>query len=151
MTREIIEESYIYFAKRLSDHTLSYWKNLWLSQGYSAEDVKCWIDSRREIKVGETASYDLRKRDLYSKNNISIVRRVKFMGTKEERLFVEAYIRSKYSINTNMIHHGNDYFSCSNSKTIRGAENKFFGYVTEGFTMLSALKGKEYDYTCEVI
>lgn len=151
MTREIIEESYIYFAKRLSSETITYWKKLWLSQGSSEEDVTRWTTDRREVKIGETASYALRNRDLHYYNNIDIALRVKFMGTKEERLFVEAYIRTKYSANRNMIHHGNDYFSCSNSNTIKGAEHKFFDYVAEGFAMLSAIKGKEYNYTCETV
>ena len=151
MTREIIEESYIYFAKRLSFATITYWKKLRLSQGYSEEDIARWTADKREVKIGETASYTLRNRDLHYYSNIDITLRVKFMGTKEERLFVEAYIRTKYSANRNMIHHGNDYFSCSNSNTIKGAERKFFGYVAEGFAMLSAIKGKEYDYTCETV
>lgn len=151
MAREIIEESYIYFAKRLSYHTLSYFKKLWLSQGHSENDVKRWLNDEREVKIGETASYTTRRNNLRYNDCIYIALRVKFMGTKDERLFVESYVRSKYSANRNMIHHGNDYFSCSNSNTIKGAENKFFAYVAEGFALLSTVKGKHYDYTCEVV
>ena len=151
MTREIIEESYIYFAKRLSDFTLSYWKELWLSQGHSKDDVTRWINNDREVKIGETASYTTRRNNLHYIDRIDIALRVKFMGTKEERMFIESYIRTKYSINRNMIHHGNDYFTCSNSNTIKGAEHKFFDYVAEGFAMLSAVKGKKYEYTCETV
>ena len=151
MTREIIEESYIYFAKRLSHRTLSYWRELWLSQGHSEDDVKHWTDTHREVKIGETASYTTRRNNLRYIDGIDIALRVKFMGTKDERLFVESYLRTKYSMNCNMIHHGNDYFTCSNSNTIKGAEHKFFGYVAEGFALLSVVKGKKYDYICEAV
>lgn len=151
MTREIIEESYIYFAKRFYSHTLAYWKSWWLSQGYSEEDVTSWVNADREVKIGETASYTTRRNNLRYQDGINIALRVKFMGTKEERMFIESYIRTKYSMNRNMIHHGNDYFTCSNSNTIKGAERKFFDYVSEGFAMLSTIKGKQYDYACEVI
>ena len=151
MTREIIEESYIYFAKRFDSHTLTHWRKWWLSLGYSEEDVTRWVNADREVKIGETASYTTRRNNLRYQDRIYVALRVKFMGTKEERMFVESYIRTKYSMNRNMIHHGNDYFTCSNSNTIKGAERKFFDYVSEGFAMLSAIKGKTYDYTCEVI
>lgn len=153
--KECIEDSYIYFARHKtfysSNDTLNYWRNWWLNQGYSKEDVDDWIMADRQAKVGETASYTSRSKKLYSENGMRISRRVKFLGTKDERLFVESYVRLKYSTNSNMRHHGNDYFTCANTKTIKGAENKFFEYVAEGFALMSALKGKKYSYECEIM
>jgi hypothetical protein len=151
MKREVIEESYIYFAKRFSEHTFAYWRTMWLNLGLSEDEVDSLIRDKREVKIGETASYATRSHNLHYYDKIDIVLRVKFMGTKEERMFVESYVRSRYSINRNMIHHGNDYFTCANSNTIKGAERKFFDYVTEGFAMLSSIKGKKYEYAYEVV
>ena len=149
---ENIVESYIYFAKYGSQyHTCKELRTMWERQGHKKEDIDWWILLEKRVKVGETASYETRKNNLRYQNGVDIYRRVKFMGTKDDRLFIEAYIRAKYAANPNMEHIGNDYFNCANRNTIKGAENKFFAYVTEAFELLSQIKNKNYTFECEIV
>lgn len=146
---DAIEESYVYFARKLIGwSTITSLKKIWVRRGCSAEDIARWAKDYRLVKVGESASYNRRRSGL-SSDGMYIELRVRFMGTKDERLFLESYVRSKYSLNRNMIHHGNDHFLCANSNTIKGAQNKFFDYMAEAFAALSVLKGKTFEYTCE--
>jgi hypothetical protein len=153
MKREYIEESYIYFASRVyfykGNNNFTQRKNWEINRGiYSLEDINYFDKRDHEIKIGETASLKSRKDSLYYNDGILIRRKVKFEGTKEERLFIESYVRSKYSANKNMYHFGNDYFKCANSNTLKGAENKFFVYVAEAFEILSKIKNKNYNFEC---
>ena len=151
--KECIEESYIYFATRFDTNyckSLTERKLSWMARGYDETTVLRWIRGEKEIKIGETASFKNRLNHLYYNDGISIRRYVKFEGTKEERLFLESYVRSKYASNANMTHFGNDYFQCANINTIKGAQNKFFSYIAEGFELLSQIKHKNYNYTCEM-
>ena len=152
--KELIETSYIYIAESNTFNVFKSLKELteWrLKQGYTMERIKWEYHYDCRVKVGETASYETRKNNLRYKDAMTIVRRVKFEGTKEERLFVEGYVRSKYSANVNMRHYGNDYFSCTNRNTVKGAKNHFFALVAEGFELLSQIKHKNYTFECEIL
>lgn len=147
-------ESFVYFASRTNFngynwHTLTDIYKWRIDHNHYTEDkAKTEMYYYSVIKIGETASFDNRKNSLRYQDGISIRRYVKFDGTKEERLFIEAYLRSKYAGNRNMEHFGNDHFRCYNSKTIKGAENKFFQYVAEAFALLEQIKGRVYSYEC---
>lgn len=146
-------DSFIYFASRINFNSPCDWHSLaeiykWRIErnNWAKEEAKKDMRYYSEIKIGETANFGNRKNSLHYKDSISIRRFVKFNGTKEERLFIESYLRSKYAANRNMVHFGNDYFRCYNSKTIKGAENKFFQYVAEAFSLLEQIKGRKYSY-----
>ena len=151
-------ESYIYFARRWDYRMGSTHKNFsslyrWRMEGngYSEKEAKENVRFEGQIKVGETASFKTRERNLhYYDGGMDIQRYVKFDGTHDERLFVEAYIRCKYATNKNMEKDGNDHFYCRNINTIKGAENKFFQYCAEAFAMMEQIKGKKYSYECVV-
>ena len=145
------EESFIYFASRFNDG----WKDFTnlreyriRCNGYTEQEARESQAFYSVIKIGETASLRYRTKNLYYKDHMNIRRLVCFNGTKDERLFIEAYLRSKYASNRNMRHFGNDHFRCSNSKILKGAENKFFQYVAEAFALLEQVKKKEYSYEC---
>ena len=153
--KEFRSDSFIYFASRVDFNSPYEWHSLteiYKSRiernQWTEEEAKWSMHYYSEIKIGETANFENRKNSLYYKDDISIRRFVKFNGTKEERLFIESYLRSKYAANRNMAHFGNDYFHCYNSKTIKGAENKFFQYVAEAFILLEQIKGRKYSYEC---
>ena len=153
--KEFRSDSFIYFASRINFNSSYEWHSLAEIYRWRIEHNHCTEDEAKfsmryhsEVKIGETASFNSRKNSLYYNDDISIRRYVKFNGTKEERLFIESYLRSKYAANRNMVHFGNDYFRCYNSKTIKGAENKFFQYVAEAFAMLEQIKKRKYSYEC---
>jgi len=101
---------------------------------------------KRIFKIGETANLKNRTNTLWTQNRVKIARYVKFSGTKDERLFIESYLRSKYSANRNLAHFGNDHFKARNKNSFKGAENKFFVYVAEAFAMLETIKNKSFSY-----
>lgn len=110
---------------------------------YCKETVK-----ERDMKVGETGNLEMRQNMLWSNERISVTRYVSFKGTKDERLFIESYLRSKYSANCNLQHYGNDHFTARNKNNLKGAENKFFVYVAEAFAILEQIKNKPFKFTC---
>ena len=118
MRKEKTEKSYIYFAK----------------------------DTQREMKVGETSNLEQRQNVLWSTERINVSRYVSFNGTKDERLFVESYLRTKYSTNSNLRHYGNDHFKAQTKNNLKGAENRFFVYVAEAFALLEQIKGKAINF-----
>jgi hypothetical protein len=115
------EKSYIYFA------------------------VSANID-KRIFKIGESSNLENRANTLWTQNRVKIARYVKFNGTKDERLFIESYLRVKYSANCNLAHFGNDHFKARNGNSLKGAENKFFVNVAEAFAMLETIKNKSFSY-----
>ena len=145
-----MNDSYIYFGTRYGAGEVAFTKlyENWIARGYSEAKAKDWVADARLIKVGETANIYQRSNSLRCNEDTWIKRYVHFQGTKDERLFVESYIRSKYAANRNMEHCGNDHFYCRTSKTIKGAENKFFIYVAEAFALLEQIKGKTFNYEC---
>ena len=149
MKREKLKESYIYFAK--SQHFLNGMNMTETKAYYAAMGLPEQAQYARVIKMGETGSYGFRSRDLKNKYGMIISRRVKFVGTKDERLFIEGYVRSTFAHNTNMRHSGNDYFTCSNINTIKGAERSFFEIVAQGFEILSEIKKKNFSWECEIV
>lgn len=150
-----VEESYIYFGKRFEffiwHENFTQYRKKRLERGIDPQKIAKDLDYFREIKIGETASYYYRQENLRYKDGIYISRRVKFMGTKDERLFIESQIRTRYALNGNMGHHGNDYFWCLNTNTIKGAERKFFSYVADAFQQLSLMTGKNYECEYQVM
>lgn len=155
--KEFRTDSYVYFATRMDFMSKYGYRNL--TEYYNRcidffdeteEQAKRSMQYNSAVKVGETANFTSRKNSLNYNDDIIIRRYVKFDGTKEERLFIESYLRTKYAANRNMVHFGNDHFRCYNSKTIKGAENKFFQYVAEAFSLLEQIKGRKYSYECVV-
>lgn len=116
------EKSYIYFAK------------------HNSEDLK------RVFKVGETSNLEQRQNQLNADEGIKVSRYVSFKGTKDEQLFIEAYLRSKYAGNRNLQHYGLDHFKAYTMNNAKGAENNFFVYVAEAFAILETIKNKKYSY-----
>lgn len=112
---------------------------------FASEDIR-----EREMKVGETGNLEQRQNMLWSNERINVKRYVSFEGTKDERLFVESYLRSKYSANNNLRHFGNDHFKAQTKNNLKGAENKFFVYVTEAFALLEQIKGREIAFNTYV-
>ena len=104
----------------------------------------------REMKVGETGNLEQRQNMLWSSERINVTRYVSFNGTKDERLFVESYLRSKYSANNNLRHYGNDHFKAQTKNNLKGAENKFFTYVAEALAILEQIKGRPISFTTYV-
>ena len=109
---------------------------------YFAKENVC----EREMKVGETGNLEQRQNMLWSTERINVSRYVSFNGTKDERLFVESYLRSKYSANGNLRHFGNDHFKAQTKNNLKGAENKFFVYVAEAFAVLEQIKGRPINF-----
>ena len=103
--------------------------------------------TEREMKIGETSNLEMRQNMLWSTERINVSRYVSFNGTKDERLFIESYLRSKYSANGNLRHYGNDHFKAQTKNNLKGAENKFFVYVAEAFALLEQIKGKPIAFT----
>lgn len=112
---------------------------------FASEDIR-----EREMKVGETGNLEQRQNMLWSNERINVKRYVSFEGTKDERLFVESYLRSKYSANSNLHHFGNDHFKAQTKNNLKGAENKFFVYVAEAFALLEQIKGREIAFNTYV-
>lgn len=104
----------------------------------------------KEFKIGESANLYLRKNTLWSNERIEILRYVVFNGTKDERLFVESYLRSVYSANRNLKHFGNDHFKAQTRNNLKGAENQFFVHVAEAFAALEIIKHKKFTYQVHV-
>lgn len=102
--------------------------------------------AEREMKIGETSNLEQRQHMLWSTESITVSRYVSFNGTKDERLFIESYLRSKYSANRNLQHYGNDHFTSRNKNNLKGAENKFFTYVAEAFAILEQIKGRSISF-----
>ena len=101
---------------------------------------------KRIFKIGESSNLEHRTNTLWTQNRVVISRYVRFNGTKDERLFIESYLRAKYSANCNLAHFGNDHFKARNSNSLKGAENKFFVNVAEAFAMLETIKHKSFNY-----
>lgn len=99
------------------------------------------------FKIGETADIKQRINTLRYKEDTCIQQFVRWEGTKSERLFIEGYLRMAFESNRNMTHFGNDHFSCVNSNTLKGAQNKFFAIVEEAFHMMEMTWGRTYNYT----
>ena len=118
------EKSYIYFTEHATLH--------------------------RTFKIGETSNLETRGNNLWSQERMRVARYVSFDGTKDERLFIEAYLRSKYSANRNLAHFGNDHFTARTQNNLRGAENKFFLHVAEAFALLEIIKNKKYEFKTNV-
>lgn len=116
------------------------------------KEVKSYIyfakeeNNLRVMKVGETGNLEGRQNTLWSNEYINVSRYVSFNGTKDERLFVESYLRAKYSANSNLQHFGNDHFKAQTKNNLKGAENKFFTYVAEAFALLEQIKGREISF-----
>lgn len=125
--KTIIEDSYVYFGKMTP------------------------AVMKRDMKIGESADFNNRYKSLWSNERIRISRYVSFKGTKEERLFIESYIRTKYAANRNLCHYGNDHFRARTINNLKGAENKFFQYVAEAFAVMETLKHKKFPYECHII
>ena len=104
--------------------------------------------AQKVIKIGETNNITNRKNGLSNKENTILTKCVCFDGTKDDRLFIESYLRTRYAANSNMTHFGNDHFTCRTVNTVKGAENNFFVYVAEAFAMLEQIKHKHYSYEC---
>lgn len=101
---------------------------------------------RKQFKIGETGSLEQRQNQLWSNERMEVSRFISFDGTKDERLFVEAYLRSKYAGNRNLKHCGLDHFTARTLNNAKGAENRFFVYVAEAFALLETIKNKKYNY-----
>ena len=115
-----IETSYVYFGKHETN--------------------------KRQFKIGETANLEQRQVQLRLNEGTHICKYIKFDGTKDERLFVESYLRARYAGNRNLRHFALDHFNACTINNAKGAENKFFVYVAEAFALLEQIKGKHYDY-----
>ena len=122
--KPVVEKSYVYFGGTLS--------------------------AKRDFKVGESSNLKSRQNTLWSNERTTIRRYVSFEATKEERLFIEAYLRSKYAANRNLCHNGNDHFHARTTNNLKGAENKFFVNVAEAFALLEKIKGKQFTYYAHV-
>lgn len=122
--KPVVEKSYVYFGETLS--------------------------AKRDFKVGESSNLKSRQNTLWSNERTAIRRYVSFEATKEERLFIEAYLRSKYAANCNLCHYGNDHFHARTTNNLKGAENKFFVNVAEAFALLEKIKGKQFTYYAHV-
>ena len=122
--KPVVEKSYVYFGETLS--------------------------AKRDFKVGESSNLKSRQNTLWSNERATIRRYVSFEATKEERLFIEAYLRSKYAANRNLCHYGNDHFHARTTNNLKGAENKFFVNVAEAFALLEKIKGKQFTYYAHV-
>ena len=106
--------------------------------------------AKRDFKIGETANMKQRQTALWSQERTEVCRYVSFEATKEERLFIEAYLRSKYAANRNLCHYGNDHFHARTTNNLKGAENKFFVNVAEAFALLEKIKSKQFTYYAHV-
>lgn len=122
--KPVVEKSYVYFGETLS--------------------------AKRDFKIGESANLKSRQNTLWSNERTAIHRYVSFDATKEERLFIEGYLRSKYAANRNLCHYGNDHFHARTTNNLKGAENRFFVYVAEAFAMLEKIKNKQFTYYAHV-
>ena len=103
---------------------------------------------KRQFKIGETANFKQRNTKLWSDERMQISRYVVFEGTKDERLFVESYIRMMYTSNCNLEHFGNDHFKTRTENNRKGAENQFFTMVAEAFAIIEQRKNKKISFTC---
>jgi hypothetical protein len=101
---------------------------------------------KRQFKIGETTNMEQRQNQLWSNERMETSRFISFDGSKDERLFVEAYLRSKYAGNRNLKHCGLDHFTARTLNNAKGAENHFFVYVAEAFALLETIKNKKYSY-----
>jgi hypothetical protein len=143
------EKSYVYFGKRhFGDETFTELLNHYLTHGWCEYDAKHWTSIQKVIKIGETNNIISRKKGLSTHEHTMLTRFVCFDGTKDDRLFIESYLRTRYAANPNMAHFGNDHFTCRTANTIKGAENNFFVYVAEAFALLEQIKHKHYSYEC---
>lgn len=143
-----IETSWIYLAARydFSDRAVTK-ANILKSylESDCAENAQKRTEEAMNIKIGETAYRCQRNRLLREQEDIEMKLMIKFKGTKSDRLFVEAYVRSRienrYST-FNVRHNGNDHFYCFNSNIIRTIWKEFPTYVQEGFNILNTIKNK---------
>lgn len=115
------------------------------------EDLTNMIFESRVGKFGETSDFGQRRYNLYYKNDISIdiIKKVQWNGNKDERRYIEGYLRIKYRTNYNLDPLRDDYIVATNSNCLKGASNRFFDYVAEAFASLESITGKHYDYTCK--
>ncbi len=134
-----METSYIYFGTFYDGHT---WKNF---TQMKKRVVRYGRERNATIKIGETSNIKHRKNTV----DTPITLYVEFVGTKADRLFIEAYVRSLYEANCNMSHCGNDHFRCMNVNTLKGARNKFFTYVAIAFEALQSINGRQYEWACK--
>lgn len=141
-----METSYIYFATRYDGQAWKSFKDVkkqcrkyseWYQQGA--------VEEAATIKIGESGNISGRKYTVDTPIDLY----VEFEGTKSDRLFIEAYIRSMYAANCNMEHRGNDHFRCMNVNTLKGARNKFFTYVAMAFEALQSINGRQYEWACK--
>ena len=109
---------------------------------YFAKNGVC----ERDMKIGETGNMEQRQNMLWSTERMEVNRYVSFKGTKDERLFIESYLRAKYSANNNLRHFGNDHFKAQTRNNLKGAENKFFVYVAEAFALLEQIKDRQIPF-----
>jgi len=103
-------------------------------------------DNPRIMKIGESGNLENRQNVLWCTESINVSRYVSFDGTEDERVFVESWLRSRYSTNSNLKHFGKDHFKARTKNNLKGAENKFFIYVAEALAALESMKNKQIDF-----
>lgn len=140
------ERSYIYLAmqynflrENLTKKQL--YKN-YLSR-YDKEKARRYAEIDMKIKIGETTNRGQRAYSLRRDERLDIYESVKFEGTKSDRLFIEAYVRSRVGSRFsefNIQPIKDDYFICFNSNIIRTIQREFYTYVDEAFAELARIK-----------
>mgnify|MGYP007101869500 CR=1 FL=1 len=139
-----MEDCYIYFAYdwlviRYNQKELA----KWCMEHYKMTETEAKREARLSLKVKIGETYDLRQRDnqLRYKEGISIEKTFKFIGTHADRLFIEAYIRSKIERHYGNLAKkiGNDHFYCYNQNIVKAINNKFMTWAQEGYDLLMAL------------
>ena len=145
-----MESSWIYFAATDNFEERKCTKrsifNRYLEMGYDPSEALEYAEDAMIIKIGETKHRGQRRNVLLRDEGRWMYHTVKFQGTKADRLFVEAYVRSRvenrYS-SFNINHIGNDHFVCMNSNVICTIQREFPTYVEEGLNLLKAIKEKK--------
>lgn len=144
-----MDKSYVYLALQydfLGDKTLTK-KKLYerYRQRYNEEISKMYVEIDMKIKTGETTNRGRRAYQLRQDEGLDIYESAMFYGTKSDRLFVEAYVRScienRYSA-FNITPVGLDHFVCFNTNVIRTIQKEFPIYAAEAIKALEELKEK---------
>ena len=145
-----METCWIYFASRYDFLNTTRTKkdifNHYFECTKNEAEAKQYANDCMKIKIGETKHRGQRNNALWQDERIQMWDTIKFKGTKSDRLFVEAYVRSRienrYS-SFNINHIGNDHFVCTNSNIIRTIQREFPTYVEEGLNLLNQIKEKK--------
>lgn len=139
MTKKAITKKYVDRYKQND--------NVWTAE--DKKDLANMIFESRVGKFGETSDFGQRRYKLCCRNDISIniIKKVQWHGNKDERRYIESYLRMKYRTNYNLDPLRDDYVVATNSNCLKGASNHFFDYVAEAFASMESATGQHYDYT----